>query len=126
MRSRRDSQGISAASSSKRDSTAGSRSMQISVPVGPSRSATSRACPPAPNVQSTAVSPDAGAVRSISSPASTGMCTRLMSRRIAKTLGHLLDLAVERLLLAPPALLAPDLEVVPHPDHHDLLLDPGV
>jgi hypothetical protein len=49
-----------------------------------------------------------------------------MSRRIAKGLGHLLDLGVERLLLAGPAPLVPDLEVVPHPHHHDLLLDARV
>ena len=46
-----------------------------------------------------------------------------MSRRIAKALGHLPDLGIERLLFALPALPTPDLEVVPHADHHDLLLD---
>src|ERR671915_1708934 len=122
MRRKRVSQATAAASSSKWRCAAGSRSMQTSVPPGPSRSATRRAWPPAPKVQSTAVSPGAGAVRSISSPARTGMCTLLMSRRIAKGLGHLPDLGVERLLLARPAPLVPDLEVVAHPDHHDLLL----
>src|SRR5918996_4039923 len=126
MRRKRVSHATSAANSSKRRSAAGSRSMQTRVPVGPSRSATSRAWPPAPNVQSIAVSPAAGAVRSISSPARTGMWTRLMSRRIAKALGHLPDLGVEGLLLRLPALLRPDLEMVPDPDHDDLLLDPRV
>src|ERR687896_819839 len=126
MRRNRVWQGASRASSSKRSSAAGSRSMQTSVPVGPSRSATRRACPPAPKVQSTAVSPAAGAVRSISSPASTGTCVRVMSRRMAKALGHLPDLRVEGLLLALPALAAPYLEVVADPDHDDVLLDRGV
>src|SRR5919198_6095869 len=98
--------------------------MHTSVPPGPRRSATRRACPPAPKVQSTAVSPGAGAVRSISSPARTGTCTRLMSRRIAKALGHLLDLRVESRLHVAPALLRPDLEVVPHADDHHLPRDP--
>src|SRR5918992_1585092 len=97
--------------------------MHTSVPVGPSRSATRRAWPPAPKVQSTAVSPRAGDARSISSPASTGTWRRLMSRRIAKALRHLPDLGVECLLLLLPALPRPDLEVVPHADHHDLLVD---
>src|SRR5215208_6871785 len=123
MRRKRVSHDTSAASSSKRASAAGSRSMQTSVPVDPIRPAIRRAWPPAPKVQSTTVSPRAGAVRSISSPASTGACTGLMSRRIAKALSHLPDLRVERLLLGAPALGAPDLEVVPHPDDDDLLLD---
>src|SRR5918998_2896797 len=126
MRRKRVSQATSAASSPKWRCAAGSRSMQTSVPPGPSRSATRRAWPPAPNVQSIAVSPGWGAVRSINSPARTGTCTRLMSRRIAKALRHLPDLGVERLLLGLPALPAPDLEVVPHADHHDLFFDPRV
>src|SRR3954454_17222353 len=100
--------------------------MHTSVPSGPSRSATRRAWPPAPKVQSTAISPAAGCVMSISSPARTGTCVRVMSRRIAKALRHLPDLRVESLLLAQPALLAPDLQVVSHAHHHDLLVDPRV
>src|SRR3954464_3459869 len=126
MRRKRVSHATSPASSSKRASAAGSRSMQTSVPVDPIRSATRRAWPPAPKVQSTTVSPRAGAVMSISSPARTGTWTGLMSRRIAKALRHLPDLRVERLLLGTPALGAPDLEVVPHPDDDDLLRDPRV
>src|SRR5918998_3064708 len=126
MRRKRVSHATSAASSSKCRCAAGSRSMQTSVPVGPSRSATRRAWPPAPKVQSTAVSPGAGDVRSISSPASTGTWRRLMSRRIAKALRHLPDLGVECLLFLLPALPCPDLEVVSNPDHHDVPLDPRV
>src|SRR5919109_2686565 len=123
MRRKRVSHGASPANSSKRSSAAGSRSMHTSVPAGPSRSAISRAWPPAPKVQSTAISPAPGAVRSISSPASTGTCVRLMSRRIAKPLRHLTDLGVQGLLLLPPALSPPDLEVVTHADDHHVLLD---
>src|SRR5829696_9861699 len=97
--------------------------MHTSVPVGPRRSAIRSAWPPAPKVQSTTVSPGAGAVSSISSPASTGTCARVMSRRIAKALRHLPDLGVERVLLLLPALLRPHLQVVPHAHHHNLLLD---
>src|SRR5688572_29333686 len=100
--------------------------MQTSVPVGPRRSAIRRAWPPAPKVQSTAVSPGAGAVRSINSPASTGTWVRLMSRRIAKALGHLPDLRIQRLLLRPPPAPPPYLEMVTHAHHHHLALDPGV
>src|SRR3954471_7817611 len=126
MRRKRVSQATSRASSSKCSSASGSRSMQTSVPVGPIRSAIRRACPPAPKVQSITVSPAPGAVSSISSPARTGTCARVMSRRMAKPLRHLLDLRVEGLLLLLPALLRPHLEVVPHADHHDLLLDARV
>src|SRR5215210_6892969 len=126
MRRKRVSHATSRVSSSKCSSAAGSRSMQTSVPEGPIRSAIRRACPPAPKVQSITVSPGAGAVSSISSPASTGTCTRFMSRRMAKALRHLPDLGVESLLLLLPALLRPDLEVVAHTHHHDLLLDRAV
>src|SRR3954453_19649272 len=123
---KRVSQATSRASSSKCSSASGSRSMQMSVPVGPMRSAIRRAWPPAPKVQSTTVSPAPGAVSSMSSPARTGTCARVMSRRMAKALRHLLDLRVECLLLLVPAVLRPDLEVVPNANHHDLLLDRGV
>src|SRR5215217_4477563 len=123
MRRKRVSQVTSRASSAKCSSASGSRSMQMSVPAGPIRAAMRRAWPPAPKVQSTTVSPAPGAVSSMSSPARTGTCARVMSRRIAKALRDLLDLRVEGLLLLLPAVLRPDLEVVPHADHHDLLLD---
>ncbi len=73
----------SAAISSKRACASGSRSMPISVPEAPIRSAIRRAWPPPPKVQSTAISPGAGSRRSTSSPASTGMWT-VMSSRMAK------------------------------------------
>src|SRR5918992_5757835 len=126
MRRKRVSQETSRANESKRPSAAGSRSMHTSVPVEPSRPATSRACPPSPNVQSTAVSPGCGSSSSISSPASTGTCVRVMSRRMAKALSDSRDFRVQGLLVVAPAIAVPDLEVIEVPDDHHLLLDAGV
>src|SRR3954453_17703541 len=126
MRRKRVSHGTSREKASKRSSAAGSRSMQISVPSGPSRSATSRAWPPSPKVQSMAVSPGRGSSRSISSPAKTGTWVRVMSRRMAKALRDLDDLAIQLLLVRLPAGAVPDLDVVEVADHDDFLLDPGV
>src|SRR3954453_21593725 len=95
----------------------------MSVPSGPIRSATRRAWPPSPKVQSTASSPKCGSSRSISSPARTGTCARVMSRRMAKALRYPDDLAIERLLVGLPAVEIPDLDVVEVADHHDLLRD---
>src|SRR5947208_6432731 len=97
--------------------------MQMSVRSGPIGSATRRAWPRSPNVQSTATSPACGSSRSISSPARTGTCVRVMSRRMAKALRNPDDLAIERLLVLLPALASPDLDVVEVADHDDLLRD---
>src|SRR4051795_11251629 len=126
MRMKRVSQLTSRAKLSKRSSAAGSRSMQMSVPLGPIRSATSRACPPSPKVQSMAVSPGRGSSRSISSPARTGTCVRVMSRRMAKALRDLDDLAIQVLLIRLPAGAIPHLDVVEVADHDHVLLDPRV
>src|SRR3954468_14886686 len=123
---KRVSQATSRAKLSKRSSAAGSRSMQMSVPLAPMRSATSRAMPPSPKVQSIAVSPGWGSSRSISSPARTGTCVRVMSRRMAKALRDLDDVAIQLLLVRLPAAAVPDLEVVQVADHDDVLLDPRV
>src|SRR4051794_9464637 len=97
--------------------------MQISMPLGPMRSATRRAWPPAPNVQSTAISPGCGSRMSISSPASTGTCVRVMSRRMAKALRDLVHLRVEFGHLGFVAGTVPDLQVVDGADNHDVLAD---
>ena len=65
---------------------AGRGRSRSACPSAPSRSATRRAWPPAPNVQSTATSPGWGSSASISSPASTGTCVRVMSSRMAKAM----------------------------------------
>src|SRR3954471_1724833 len=126
MRRKRVWHGASRANSSKRSSAAGSRSMQISVPVGPTRFATRRAWPPSPKVQSTAVSPGCGSSRSISSPARTGTCVRVMSRRMAKALSDLHDLVAQLPLIGEPLVPVPDLEVIEVPHDHDLFLNPRV
>src|SRR3954470_4619581 len=126
MRMKRVSHATSREKLSKRSSAAGSRSMQMSVPLGPIRSATSRACPPSPKVQSMAVAPGRGSSRSISSPARTGTCVRVMSRRMAKALRDLDDLAIQVLLVRLPAAAIPHLDVVEVADHDDLFLDPRV
>src|SRR3954467_5326786 len=123
---KRVSHGNSAASSAKRPPPPGSRSRAINVPSGPTRSATRRAWPPSPNVQSTAVSPGDGFSRSISSPARTGTWARVMSRRMAKALSDLRDLVRERVLVVVPGLAVPDLEVVQLSHHDDVLRDPAV
>src|SRR5436190_303669 len=122
MRMKRVAHTASRANSSKRSSAAGSRSMHTSVPVDPMRSATSRAWPPSPKVQSTAVSPGCGSSTSISSPARTGTCVRVMSRRMAKTLSDLDDLVAQSPLVGDPLVAIPHLEVIEVPDDHDLLL----
>src|SRR5439155_13588495 len=123
---KRVSHATSRAKLSKRSSAAGSRSMQMSVPLGPIRSATRRAWPPSPKVQSMAVSQGRGSSRSMSSPARTGTCVRVMSRRMAKTLRDLDDLAIQLLLVRLPAAAIPDLDVVEVADHDDVLLDARV
>src|ERR687887_387746 len=97
--------------------------MQTSMPVGPIRSAISRACPPPPKVQSTTTSPGCGSVSSMSSPASTGTCVRVISRRMAKPLGDLDDLCVQLVLVGEPLVPIPHLQVVDHSHHDHLFLD---
>src|SRR5436305_3656157 len=126
IRRKRVSHATSRAKSSKRSSAAGSRSTHTSVPVGPMRSATKRAWPPSPKVQSTASSPGPGWSTSINSPASTGTCVLVMSRRMAKVLRDPDDLAIELLLVGLPAAAIPDLEVVDGPYDHHLLADSRV
>src|SRR5437588_8532597 len=118
--------GSSADSSAKRSSAAGSRSMPISVPAGPIRSATRRACPPPPNVQSTATSPGRGSTTSINSPARTGMWVCVMSSSVAKARGKVgyTGLHVE----AVGGIAGPieHLEALPRPDYDDLLVEARV
>src|SRR3954462_14098093 len=73
-----------------------------------------------------AVSPGRGSSRSISSPARTGTCMRVMSRRMAKALRDLDDLAIQLLLVRLPAAAIPDLDVVEVADDHHVLLDARV
>src|SRR3989442_8543210 len=126
MRMKRVSHWPSRARAATAPRAAGSRSTQTSTPAGPIRPATSRACPPSPKVQSSAVSPACGSRSSISSPARTGTWVGVMSRRMVKALGDLLDLPRHVLLGARPAGPIPDLDVVLMAHHDDLLVDPRV
>src|SRR3954468_20606635 len=123
---KRLSHGRSAASSAKCSSATGSRSMAISVPLGPIRSATSWAWPPAPNVQSIAVSPACGSVGSMRSPARTGTCDAVISRSMPEALDDLVDLTGQRGVVVRPRGAVPHLQVVPHSGHDDLLAELGV
>src|SRR3954463_13346568 len=120
---KRLSHGSSAARAAKRSSAIGARSMAIRVPHGPSRPATSWAWPPAPNVQSIAVSPAWGSVSSISSPASTGTWEAVISRSMPEALDDLVDLAGQRGVVVRPCGAVPHLQVVAHSGHHDLLAE---
>src|ERR1700682_63035 len=151
---KRTEQPTSPASAATRPSASGSRSIATSVPDGPRRSATARACPPSPKVQSIAVWPGRGSSISSSSTASTGMCPgppprgpepaaacartgpvrcprggrrpdRLISVSVVDTRSDLRDAAQQRRLVVAPSGLAPQLEAVADPDDHDLLLQSG-
>src|SRR4051812_45070362 len=117
---------VSSASAAKRSSAAGSRSMAIKRPSGPRRSATSRAWPPPPNVQSTAISPGCGSRSSISSPARTGTWVAVMSSRMAKAGGDVGKLIGKCLVVVRPGGAAPDLEAVARARDDDVLLELAV
>src|SRR5579875_219066 len=125
-RMKRTWQGNSAASSAKRSSAAGSRSIPISVPPGLTRSATRRACPPPPNVQSIATSPGWGSSSSISSPASTGMCVLRMSSSVAKALCDLRDAGEHVLAVGVVAGTVKHLQALAGAGDHDVLVEAGV
>src|SRR6478752_1228727 len=67
-----------------------------------------------------AVSPGRGSQMSISSPASTGTCARVMSRRMAKAFCEPRNLVGEVGLVLGEAPPIPDLEVVARADDDDL------
>src|SRR5215208_8271466 len=127
---KRASGSSSSASSANRRAAAGSRSMAISVPADPIRSATSSAWPPPPKVQSTAVSPGCGSRRSISSVARTGTCSVGMYVSVAigrgtsagarpaagELLGDLGCSLVDLGVVLVPGARVPDLQVVGDPD----------
>src|SRR5512132_3237803 len=119
-------QATSAASSAKRSAAPGSRSIAMSSPPAPKRSATRRAWPPPPKVQSIATSPGCGSSRSMSSPASTGTCAMPMSTSMAEGGGDVGELVGERRVVPGPVRAVPDLEAVAGAGHHDLLAQPGV
>ena len=121
---------------SNRSAAAGSRSMQITRPAGPSRSPTARACPPPPNVQSITVWPPAGSSRSTSSRSRTGTCSVGIRRSVAERRGGRGSSAraaaitprppLARSASARPRPRVPDLEMVVRADDHARPPEPGV
>src|SRR5205807_2644527 len=85
-----------------------------------------RAWPPPPNVQSTATSPGCGSSRSISSPASTGMCVCVMSSSVAKTRCNVGGTDQDVLAVAAVPGAVEYLQALARTDHLDLLVKPGV
>src|SRR6516165_203482 len=93
----------------------------MSLPSPRSRATSSAACPPAPKVASTRVSPGRGASARSTSSARTGT----WSVSVGKTLGNIFRAPFGvRQLLAPDGAI-PDLEVVVHTGDGDLAADPG-
>src|SRR4051794_33394915 len=119
-------QATSADSSANARSALGSRSMPISNPAGPRRSATRRAWPAPPRVQSTATSPGRGSRASISSPARTGTCSRVISSRMANGSDVVSRPGDQVGLVGLPAVAVPELQVLARAHDHDVLRDPGV
>src|SRR6185312_7827046 len=91
-----------------------------------SRSATSRAWPAAPSVQSIAISPGCGSRASISSPARTGTCVRGMSRRMAKRCGKVRRPLGQVAVVGLPGRAVPELEAVAGAGDDDLAVDARV
>src|SRR5438876_2854618 len=147
---KRTAQGASRWKRARPSSASGSRSIATSVPDGPRRRATRRACPPSPNVQSIAHWPGWGSSSSISSAARAGMwracspprsrpvrrgaagpLTRLKRPRLADVISSSVidngrdggDAAQQGRLVRAPLALAPQLQPLAHAHDHDLLLE---
>src|SRR5436190_5650009 len=108
---------------SKYARAAGSLSIAISLPLPRRSDAKSSACPPAPKVASTTVSPGRTASASRTSSARTGTWSVALGR---KTFGNILRTPFHLRDVLLPRRSVPDLEVVAHPRDHDLAADPCV
>src|SRR3954464_5919924 len=95
----------------------GSRSIAISFPLPRRSAARMVACPPAPKVASTTVSPDRTASDSRTSSARTGTWSASLG---CKTFGNILSTPFDLGELALPGGAVPDLEVVVDPGHDDV------
>src|SRR5581483_9942486 len=105
---------------SKYGATVGSRSIAISLPSPRRRAASNVEWPPAPNVQSTIVSPGRGASAASTSSARTGT----WSVSVGKTLGNIFRAPFDGLPLLAPDGAIPDLEVVIDAGDRHLAVDP--
>src|SRR3982750_4292429 len=95
--------------------------MAISFPSPRSFPASSAACPPAPKVASTIVSPGLGSRRATTSSARTGT----WSDSVGKTLGNIFRAPFDLVQLCAPLGAVPDLQVVVDTGHRHLARDPG-
>src|SRR3954469_17211783 len=95
----------------------GSRSIAISFPLPRRSAARMVACPPAPKVASTTVSPGRTASDSRTSSARTGTWSASLG---CKTFGNILSTPFDLGELALPGGAVPDLEVVVDPGHDDV------
>src|SRR5947199_3205257 len=96
--------------------------MAISFPSPRSFPASSAACPPAPKVASTIVSPGCGSRRDTTSSARTGT----WSDSVGKTLGNIFRAPFDLVQLLTPFVAIPDLEMVVDAGDRDLAPEPGV
>src|SRR6186997_594954 len=108
---------------SKNGRTVESRSIAMKRPLPWRSAARTRACPPAPNVASTTVSPGLTARSSRTSSARTGTWSVLLR---CKALGNKLHTPFHFFEVLPPAVAVPDLDVVPHSGDDDFAREPGV
>src|SRR5579864_1507493 len=105
------------ASCSKYVRAVGSRSIAISFPLPRRSAARIAACPPAPKVASTTVSPGWTARQARTSSARTGTCSASLG---CKTFGNILSTPFDLGELALPGGAIPDLEAVVDPGDDDV------
>src|SRR5690348_13947121 len=96
--------------------------MATSFPFPCRPRASRRACPPAPKVASTTVSPGSTARRSHTSSASTGTCGS--APLLCKTFGNIVHPPFDGVEVLRPGVAVPDLEVIVYAHDHDLALEP--
>src|SRR5882672_3892656 len=121
-RRKRASMPAAALKRSKYGLTVGSRSIAISFPLPARSSASTRACPPAPKVASTTVSPGRTARCSRTSSASTGTCGS--APLLCKTFGNIVHPPFDCVKVLCPGCSVPDLQVVVDADDDHLALEP--
>src|SRR6188508_1549533 len=108
---------------SKNGRTLASRSMAMKRPFPRRPAARTRACPPAPKVASTTVSPGLTARSSRTSSARTGTWSVLLR---CKALGNKLHTPFDLFDLLLPGCAVPDLDAVAHPGDDDLTTEARV
>src|SRR5215211_5980529 len=95
----------------------GSRSIAMNLPFPRRSAARMAACPPAPKVASTTVSPGCTASSSRTSPARTGTWSVELG---CKTFGNMLCAPFDLFQLLAPGVAVPDLRAIPDSGNDDL------